>query len=100
MNTTDLDGISLEQALIDFEVANARVMDLTSRLTSMSRELINARSELERIKVGKAVKRATSDQSYGPPAEYLDVKERFDQVRASRLVRFASIFSSKLRRIL
>lgn len=46
MNTTDLDGISLEQALIDFEVANARVMDLTSRLTSMSRELISARSEL------------------------------------------------------
>ncbi|QGJ67872.1 hypothetical protein FDU21_17630 [Xanthomonas oryzae pv. oryzae] len=46
MNTTDLDQISLEQALIDFEVANARVMDLTSRLTSMSRELIQTRSEL------------------------------------------------------
>lgn len=100
MNTTDLDGISLEQALIDFEVANARVMDLTSRLTSMSRELINARSELERIKVGKAVKRAASYQPYESSAEYLDVKERFDQVRASRLVRIASIFSSKLRRVL
>lgn len=100
MNTTDLDGISLEQALIDFEVANARVMDLTSRLTSMSRELINARSELERIKVGKAVKSAASYQSYESPADYLDVKERFDQVRASRLVRIASIFSSKLRRVL
>lgn len=100
MNTTDLDGISLEQALIDFEVANARVMDLTSRLTSMSRELIKARSELERIKVGKAVKSDASYQPYESPADHLDVKERFDQVRASRLVRIASIFSSKLRRVL
>lgn len=100
MNTTDLDKISLEQALIDFEVANARVMDLTSRLTSMSRELINTRSELERIKVGRAVKSAASDRAYGSSAEYMDVKERFDQVRASRLVRIASIFSSKLRRVL
>ena len=35
-NTADLDGISLTQALLDVEVANARVIDLTKRLTTLS----------------------------------------------------------------
>ena len=43
MNQSTIDRISLEQALIDFEVANARVIDLTERLTNMSRELNDAR---------------------------------------------------------
>lgn len=51
MNTIDLNDISLEQALIDFEVANARVIDLTQRLTSMNRELITARTDLETYKI-------------------------------------------------
>ncbi len=41
-----LDAISLEQALVDFEIANNRVVDLTGRLTEMSQELIRVRSEL------------------------------------------------------
>lgn len=43
MNQSIIDRISLEQALIDFEIANARVIDLTERLTNMSRELNEAR---------------------------------------------------------
>jgi hypothetical protein len=42
-----LDRINLEQALRDFEVANRRVIDLTQRLTSIHRELIDARSALQ-----------------------------------------------------
>ena len=44
--TVDVDTINLEQALIDFEIANSRVVDLTRRLTSMSQELMRVRSEL------------------------------------------------------
>ncbi len=100
MNTTDLDGISLEQALIDFEVANARVMDLTSRLTSMSRELISARSELERIKVEQATQRLVPVVPPALVAEHAELKERFERVRSSRAVQIAAIFSGKLRRFL
>ncbi|WP_295909126.1 hypothetical protein [uncultured Xanthomonas sp.] len=96
MNSTDIDKISLEQALIDFEVANARVMDLTSRLTSMSRELIQTRSELERLRIG-GISIPQSTVNFG---DYEDVHNRYAQIRSSRLVRFAAIFSHKLRRCL
>jgi hypothetical protein len=38
-----LDEISLEQALLDVDIANARVMDLTSRLVSARSEVAEAR---------------------------------------------------------
>jgi len=41
-----LDEISLEQALVDVEVANARAIDLTSRLLSSRRELLAAKKEI------------------------------------------------------
>jgi hypothetical protein len=41
-----LDAVNLERALIDFEIANARVIDLTARLTEFSRDLLATRSEL------------------------------------------------------
>lgn len=44
----DLESINLEQALIDFEIANARVLDLTRRLTSLTAETMQLRSENER----------------------------------------------------
>lgn len=40
-----VESINLEQALIDFEIANARVVDLTGRVTTMSAELMQVRSE-------------------------------------------------------
>ncbi|WP_369140007.1 hypothetical protein [Modestobacter versicolor] len=49
--TERVDGLSLEQALIDFEVANARVVDLTHRLTDLNRELLELRSEHERLRI-------------------------------------------------
>lgn len=47
----DLDSISLEQALLDVEIANARVVDLTHRLVEMSDELASTRSELARLRL-------------------------------------------------
>jgi hypothetical protein len=46
-----VDALSLEQALLDFEVANARVLDLTHRLTELNRELVELRSEHERLRI-------------------------------------------------
>jgi hypothetical protein len=41
-----LDSLSLEQALIDFERANARVIDLTQRLLEASGEVIELKEKL------------------------------------------------------
>src|SRR4051812_720240 len=50
-NTADLDDISLAQALLDVDVANARVIDLTKRLTTMSKELRRTTSELQKARL-------------------------------------------------
>ena len=44
----ELDRLSLTQALLDFEVANARVTDLTQRLIEASEEIAALRAELDR----------------------------------------------------
>lgn len=49
--STAMDAVNLERALIDFEIANARVIDLTARLTEFSRDLLATRSELGLAKV-------------------------------------------------
>jgi BMFP domain-containing protein YqiC len=41
----ELDNISLEQALLDVDIATARVIDLTSRLLSARADLIKAHDE-------------------------------------------------------
>jgi hypothetical protein len=59
MDQKSIDRVSLEQTLIDFEVANARVIDLTERLTSMGKELHEAKSahhELHAIQASRAFK--------------------------------------------
>jgi len=99
MNTTNLDDISLEQALIDFEVANARVMDLTARLTSLSRELLEARTELARAQVAGATD-INAKLAGSEVAELEHLRNVVAQVRASRIVRVASIFSGKLHKVI
>lgn len=49
-----IDRLSLEAALRDFEVANARVVDLTSRLTLLNEELLRARHELALSRIAVA----------------------------------------------
>jgi hypothetical protein len=50
-NTVDLDEISLRQALLDFDVANARVIDLTRRLTAMNKELVKTTTALQKAQM-------------------------------------------------
>lgn len=53
-NTADLDDISLAQALLDVDVANARVIDLTKRLTVLSKELRDTTTALQKAKLRNA----------------------------------------------
>lgn len=46
--TSELDRLSLTQALLDFEVANARVIDLTQRLMDAADEIAALKAELDR----------------------------------------------------
>lgn len=47
----DVATLNLEQSLVDFEIANARVVDLTQRLTSISSDLLSLRAENERYRL-------------------------------------------------
>ncbi|HVF12974.1 MAG TPA: hypothetical protein VM942_00175 [Acidimicrobiales bacterium] len=47
--STEFDRLSLHQTLIDFEIANARVRDLTTRLVEANREVFLHRQELARL---------------------------------------------------
>lgn len=46
LSTDFVNSVNLERALVDFDIANARVIDLTSRLTHLNAELLRARTEL------------------------------------------------------
>ena len=46
-----LDSISLQRALIDFDVANARVIDLTHRYVEATEEIKRLRQDLETLRI-------------------------------------------------
>ena len=64
----EIDRLSLEQALKDFEVANARVVDLTQRLISSNEKVISLQRELDALRVEMAELRATHEAMRGSAA--------------------------------
>lgn len=58
----ELDRLSLTQALVDAEMATARVIDLTERLVDAREQVVNLRSELEHVRIEYAQYRAEEDQ--------------------------------------
>jgi chromosome segregation ATPase len=64
----EIDRLSLEQALRDFEVANARVMDLTQRLISANDRVVEQQSELDRLRVELAELRSVHEAMRGSMA--------------------------------
>jgi hypothetical protein len=50
----ELDRLSLAQALVDTEMANARVIDLTERLVGARQEVARLRGELEELRIEHA----------------------------------------------
>ncbi|MCZ7527357.1 MAG: hypothetical protein M5U14_13845 [Acidimicrobiia bacterium] len=69
----EMDQLSLEQALIDFEIANARVRDLTERLVEATSTIQALREELGRLR-----------------QEHAELQELHDEMRSSAAFRLAS----------
>ena len=63
-----VDELSLEQALLDVDVANARVVDLTQRLVEQSRHNSQLRTELEHLRLEHAQLRSTHERMKGSQA--------------------------------
>jgi PhoPQ-activated pathogenicity-related protein len=59
----ELDRLSLIQALVDTEMATARVIDLTERLVDAREQVVNLRSELEHQRIEYAQYRAEQEQA-------------------------------------
>jgi hypothetical protein len=57
-----LDQLSLEQALKDVDIANARVIDLTQRLIAAQHRTIELEEAVERLQVELRELRAQRDQ--------------------------------------
>lgn len=104
-----IDRLSLAQALQDFEIANKRVLDLTQRLTTLSQEHIKIRTEATALRMQNAdlknklrdaeamlrnAEAQTASRSRHVEAE---LRGTLEQVRASRAVGVAKLFSRKLR---
>jgi hypothetical protein len=64
----EIDRLSLEQALRDFEVANERVMDLTQRLISANDKVVEQQTELDRVRVELAELRSVHEAMRGSAA--------------------------------
>ena len=59
----DMDRLSLQRALTDFDVANARVVDLTHRYVEATEEIKRLRQELEALRVEHATTLADLDRT-------------------------------------
>ena len=57
-----MDDLSLEQALKDVEIANARVIDLTQRLIAAQRRIIELQTSVDRVHVELSELRARHHQ--------------------------------------
>jgi hypothetical protein len=69
-----LDRLSLTQALVDADMATARVIDLTERLVDARRQLFDARSELEHLRMEYAQYKAEQVQMQNSAAYRLASK--------------------------
>lgn len=69
----ELDRLSLAQALVDAEMATARVMDLTERLVDARQQLVRLRGELEHLRI-----------------EYVQYRVEQERVQSSRAYRLAA----------
>jgi hypothetical protein len=78
-----LDELNLQQALIDFEVANRRVIDLTARLTTLHAEHLQTLHDLQEAKLVVAEHRRDLDSIGNSRSYRLAVR----LVSASRMIR-------------
>jgi hypothetical protein len=70
----ELDRLSLTQALVDAEMATARVIDLTERLVDARQQLVRLRTELEHLRIDYTQYRAEQERIQVSPAYRLATK--------------------------
>ena len=87
--TRRLDRINLTQALLDFEIANARVLDLTSRVVDSNKRVLKLQAEAE-------ASRLALD---GARIDIAELQRRIAEVEASTTYRAAQKLGA-LRRLL
>lgn len=96
--SAQMDRLSLEQALLDVEVANARVLDLTARLvesnqriSSLVGDVDGLRSRAERVKVEAEVEIASAKEELASQQAHLDAQQvHLDAQKSSTAFRWAS----------
>jgi hypothetical protein len=69
----EMDALSLERTLADFEIANARVLDLTKRLVESDHLIAELQGELSTVR-----------------AELRELEARYEAMRSSQAFRLAS----------
>jgi hypothetical protein len=93
-----IDKLSLEQALLDVEVANARVIDLTARLVEANQRAAQLRSEADSLRAhimsiegADEVRRQAADAGLAERQAELDAKAaHLDAQKASTAYRWAA----------
>jgi predicted RNase H-like nuclease (RuvC/YqgF family) len=73
-----IDAISLKQALLDVEAANARVIDLTRRLTTMNQEILDLRSQLSRGAAGRTGEHGLARDLFEARAEIAALRLKYN----------------------
>ena len=86
--THRLDRLNLTQALLDFEIANARVLDLTARLVESNKRVLTLQADNDGQRVAVAAAQA----------QLAEVTTRLASVESSSTYRAAEKLSS-LRRV-
>ena len=91
--SAQIDRLSLTQALIDFEVANARVLDLTARLVDGSNAAIRLQAEADAARSEAAGLRSSladaTDRAAAAEARADAAEARAAAIEASRSYRVA-----------
>ena len=100
VSSDDLDRLNLAQALRDFEVANARVIDLTARLTELHGRLVDTQHELSLTRVHVGNLDAIIDGHEAVALRAAEAEAQLAAVRQSRSFRLAVLMSKIARRVL
>jgi hypothetical protein len=97
--TRRLDRLNLTQALLDFELANARVLDLTARLVESNKRVLTLQNGADGVQAELDAARLGLE---GARRDIAELQRRLAEMEASTTYRVARKFGSlaKLRRLI
>ena len=86
-----IDRLSLSQALLDVEIANARVLDLTARLVESNQRADSLRADVESVRNSATGVRVQADADVADMRAEMAVHQAFlDEQRSSTAYRWAA----------